>query len=1015
MPRPPKLKVLIVCEKPNAAQCVATALCPDSNPCSAQLELPQFDRPLPTWRFDGVHQGTPASFTITSVKGHLHHMDFEHRAHRHWYDRGIDELLKPELAPAVRELREPLIAEQLVALARHGVDLLILWLDCDPEGEAIALEVLEELCQAHSGHGPCQLPIGWQVKRAKFSSLQQEDIRAALSALEDLDVPLARSVRTREELDLRVGYAYTRILTMLCRTKIPRALDLLNPHASPCSSSSDCGESTLRDTVMSYGPCQSPALFLVCKRNESRLEAANKEPDSMEIMLELDGCSGDISGGGGGSSCTGTLVCSFTCQPVQSNEDFLELKVLHSRWSEPGLELCGQVQVKAKPSTRCRPLPPNLIAVQRRASSELKLSPDEVNDVLEKLYLRGYITYPRSETTMYPAYFDEHAQMEFLRCIARFERRRDSTGFVEHALLLLNGSYASPRRDGIDSGDHEPIRPLSWSQNQRIPLWGVEYQVWDLLVRMTLAAMSADASGFDYEVEVSVQGTSFEFTATGFLADGHVNWLSILSPEGDEKMLPAELSNLSAGPGRFRVQSARMAKSFLKPELTEAELLSLMEDARIGTDASAATHIAMLLSRGYAILHPISRVVEPTPLGRAFILAFLGVGSRKLVDPSTRALTEQRCRRVAAGQDGMSVVEDETRQILRHFHSFAMHADDFCSIIELGLQESYVVSESAAEQARANTQREWHSWSRFHGETANGWVDEEQSGSATEWEPIKLPETSVWTRRVPVTHLRCLERFWDAKQALANSLCMWEAEPSSSSDPSSAGSGPSHAIQTIQQAASVLEHASRQPLEGDQLSHALAYLLRHDERVERTGDGWCSLQQVLSMPSLRGCSEQALWQVVEESVYSTGQPRFQIQDGLIRTTRTRHAPVRQHRATPTGDKREHLQQTSFPLAANCAANDAHVSVAGSGGTMSEAGRPRCVDTCAESARQQRQARTPDLQWTKYKAPDGRLWWWCEDGRSFFESLPGPWKKYQDPKTWSYWWTNESTGEFFFEP
>ena len=163
----------------------------------------------------------------------------------------------------------------------------------------------------------------------------------------------------------------------------------------------------------------------------------------------------------------------------QSNEDFLELKVLHSRWSKPGLELCGQVQVKAKPSTRCRPLPPNLIAVQRRASSELKLSPDELNDVLEKLYLRGSITYPRTETTLYPAYFDTDAQMDFLRCVARIDTRRGSTigSFVEHASLLLNGSYASPRRDGIDAGDHEPTRPLSWTQHQGIPWRGIEYQV----------------------------------------------------------------------------------------------------------------------------------------------------------------------------------------------------------------------------------------------------------------------------------------------------------------------------------------------------------------------------------------------------------------------------------------------------------------------------------------------------------------------------------------------------------
>ena len=60
----------------------------------------------------------------------------------------MDELLQPQLAPTAHESRDHEVADQLIAFVRESVGVLILWLDCDNAGGAIALEVVEAVHDA---------------------------------------------------------------------------------------------------------------------------------------------------------------------------------------------------------------------------------------------------------------------------------------------------------------------------------------------------------------------------------------------------------------------------------------------------------------------------------------------------------------------------------------------------------------------------------------------------------------------------------------------------------------------------------------------------------------------------------------------------------------------------------------------------------------------------------------------------------------------------------------------------
>jgi DNA topoisomerase-3 len=127
-----------------------------------------------------------------------------------------------------------LVAKNLEAIARRASSL-VLWLDCDREGEAIAFEVLG-ICQSVNPR--------LAIYRAHFSALTKRDIVTAFNTLREPNRNLNDAVEARQEIDLRIGAAFTRLQTLTLQPLFP----------------------SLRNSVISYGPCQFPTLGFVVER-----------------------------------------------------------------------------------------------------------------------------------------------------------------------------------------------------------------------------------------------------------------------------------------------------------------------------------------------------------------------------------------------------------------------------------------------------------------------------------------------------------------------------------------------------------------------------------------------------------------------------------------------------------------------------------------------------------------------------------------------------------------------------
>ncbi|CAN6459254.1 unnamed protein product [Victoria cruziana] len=164
-------------------------------------------------------------------------LDFDQR-YRKWHSCDPSDLFSAPVQKFVPE--DKLDIKRTLEEECRKCQWLVLWLDCDREGENIAYEVIE-VCRAVNPH--------LNILRAHFSALINREIHEAAQNLGTPNPLFADAVDLRQEIDLRIGASFTRFQTMLLRN----AFDL-----------DFSGDN--RNIILSYGPCQFPTLGFVVER-----------------------------------------------------------------------------------------------------------------------------------------------------------------------------------------------------------------------------------------------------------------------------------------------------------------------------------------------------------------------------------------------------------------------------------------------------------------------------------------------------------------------------------------------------------------------------------------------------------------------------------------------------------------------------------------------------------------------------------------------------------------------------
>lgn len=221
------MRYLCVAEKNDAAKSIASVL---SNNSAQRFEgLSKFNK---LYKFSANVRGQNAEMIMTSVSGHLLTHEFVY-TYKSW--QGCDPISLFE-AKVEKQCPENFIkVKQTLEREIRKCDGLIIWTDCDREGENIGFEIID-VCRA--------VRSNIQVFRAKFSEITYAGIRRALNTLGEPDFRQSQAVDVRSELDLRIGAAFTRFQTMRFQRLFPDNIEGL----------------------VSYGSCQIPTLGFVARR-----------------------------------------------------------------------------------------------------------------------------------------------------------------------------------------------------------------------------------------------------------------------------------------------------------------------------------------------------------------------------------------------------------------------------------------------------------------------------------------------------------------------------------------------------------------------------------------------------------------------------------------------------------------------------------------------------------------------------------------------------------------------------
>lgn len=157
--------------------------------------------------------------TVTSVSGHLLGLDFI-GTYKSW--QAVNPVALFE-APIQRFCPTDYqnIKKTLEAETKKS-QYLIIWTDCDREGENIGYEIIQ-VCQA--------IKPNIQVYRAKFSEITYQSVSRALQNIGRPNKNVSDAVDVRQELDLRIGAAFTRFQTLRLKQVFPQTLGKLSSSA----------------------------------------------------------------------------------------------------------------------------------------------------------------------------------------------------------------------------------------------------------------------------------------------------------------------------------------------------------------------------------------------------------------------------------------------------------------------------------------------------------------------------------------------------------------------------------------------------------------------------------------------------------------------------------------------------------------------------------------------------------------------------------------------------------------
>ncbi len=639
-------KSLYIAEKPSVAQQFAAALHVNGR------------------RADGYIESENA--VITWCVGHLVTMSYPEAydpKYRRWSLETLPFLpreFKYEVIPAVAKQFQTVSG----LLNRPDVDTIYICTDSGREGEYI-YRLVDQMAGVH----------GKTRKRVWIDSQTEEEILRGIREAKDWSDydNLSASAYLRAKEDYLMGINFSRLLTL---------------KYGPCISS------YLRTnrTVLSVGRVMTCVLGMVVRR-EREIREFVKTP-----FYRVVGGFGweDFRLEGEWRSTPGSR---YYQSPVLYKENgFKEKKTAQ--------ELVDRLQAvrpaegllrkeESKKETRKPPLLYNLAELQNDCSKMFKISPDETLKIVQELYEKKLVTYPRTDARV----LSTAVAKEITKNLSGL-KSLDRLG-VFAVEILEQGSWKNLSRTRYVNDkqitDHYAIIPTGQGQGALRSLKGLSASVYEVICRRFLSIFypAAVYRKFSLEIEMADGEQRTETFFAGYRVLEEPGYLKVAAVTGkrrqkaeqeEEKEVqtddPAFIGRLQAlkkgdrlplmdlairegetsPPKRYTSGSMILAMENAGQLIEDEELRAQIKGSGIGTSATRAEILKKLVNIKYLALNGKTQVITPTLLGE-LVFDTVNASIRQLLNPELTASWEKGLTYVAEG----SITSEEYMEKLEKF------------------------------------------------------------------------------------------------------------------------------------------------------------------------------------------------------------------------------------------------------------------------------------------------------------------------------------------------------------
>jgi len=560
------------------------------------------------YRYEIVSDGEKQETVVVGLSGHIVGIDFP-KEYNNWQKVEAKALIDAEIVTT------PINRKIVTALRSLGKEAsrVTIATDYDREGELIGVEALNIIKKVNH-----DAPFD----RVRYSAITPKAIEAAFSNPTDVDFNLADAGHSRQVIDLVWGAALTRYISLAA--------------------------GRLGKMFLSVGRVQSPTLSLIVDREKERNVFV--PTPYWEIHAELQNPDGE----------------TFSAQ--HSTRRFLDKEAAATAFKKLGRQAELKEIEKGK-KTDQPPTPFNTTGFISAANS-IGLSPANAMRIAESLYTNGYISYPRTDNTVYPDTLDLRAQIEIFK----------EGPFKEYAGALLEKAELVPTRGKKETTDHPPIYPASLAKKD--DLKEEEWKVYELVVRRFFATFAGPSEWETMRLKLDVSGEEFRANGARLVEPGWRWYYPYNAPE--DRLFP----ELHEGDFLKVIKKDLLDKETQPPgRYGQGRLINIMEELGLGTKATRHEIISKLYSRAYIHGNP----VQPTNTSFA-VMDTLEKYSPTITKPDMTKLLEENMDRIAEGKIKEIAVLEESRDILKQvFLELDKNREKIVESLQAGLREDKII------------------------------------------------------------------------------------------------------------------------------------------------------------------------------------------------------------------------------------------------------------------------------------------------------------------------------------